>query len=257
MKIGVLLCAFQCEEHLDGVLKPWMEAQINNDIVISSVSVMFSEYADMQFNQDNTATKEKLVSYSGQKQGIKYHYFGVGSQSEAKARNLALEPLKNENCDVIWLLDGDEYYTLEEINKIIGFVKQQKFVNWFGINFKNFVFDGTVWVDGFCPPRIFRTEIGKYYKLDEFYWDNDIHYKSQSGDGLISYKELASFNIPKGFAHIKHLTWLNNEKTKRKVEYQIKHFGHCSYRWNKEKNILEFDPDFHAKHRIPIPKLNT
>lgn len=255
MKIGILLCAYQHEEYLEGVLAPWFVAQEELaglfDIKISAVSCLFKEYEDMSFNKDNSKTIDILQKHLSPKQILSIAGSG-GSLKESEARNLALNPIKD--CDVIWMVDGDEFYTLLEIKNILGYIKAKPFIAWFKINFKNHVFDGMQWVDGFCPPRIFRTKINKY-ELGEFYWDNDLHYLNKEY-GKVKYTELSSLEIPRTVAHVKHMTWLNTEKCKRKVEYQMKHFGHCGYKWNNEKDCLEFNEEFHTKHGIPIPKLN-
>lgn len=254
MKIGVLLCAYQCEEHLEKVMAPWVCSQKSHDIVISSISCLFKEYQNMSFDKDNSKTKALISRYvdSG---AIEFAFHPDEVLTEADARDKPLKYLLNSGCDFVWLLDGDEYYTTEQINKIIKFVEAQKFVNWFGLNFKNIVFDGDVYVDGFCPPRIFRVNIGQLFKLDSFYWDNDVVYKSLTRSEHIMYTDLANINIPKNIAHIWHMTWLNNEKSKRKVAYQTAHFGHCSYKWNDVTNKLEFDESFYKNNNISIPKL--
>jgi hypothetical protein len=41
---------------------------------------------------------------------------------------------------------------------------------------------------------------------------------------------------------IQHFSWLNNEKSKKKCEYQKRHFsGVCGYKWNEKENKLEFN----------------
>jgi hypothetical protein len=48
------------------------------------------------------------------------------------------------------------------------------------------------------------------------------------------------------------MTWLHSNG-KEKYEYQIKHFGECSYEWNYETNKLEFNKDFFDRKSILPP----
>ena len=112
------------------------------------------------------------------------------------------------------------------------------------------------WTDGFCPPRIFKTE-----ELGEFYWDNDISfYKKGSKEEVTRQEERVSMIIPKGLAHVRHMTWLSNEKGKKKVEYQNRHFGHngehcCSYAWSHDKNELIFNEAYYKHHNLVLPTI--
>jgi hypothetical protein len=54
---------------------------------------------------------------------------------------------------------------------------------------------------------------------------------------------------------VKHLTWMH-ENGKSKYEYQMKHFGACSYKWNYQKNELEFNEDFFIRNNVTKPKIN-
>ncbi len=259
MKIGVLLCAYQCEEHLEKVLAPWTEAQRLHQIGIAAVSGLFKEYQNMSFDKDNEKTLSMLGSFveNGTIECL-FSPLPSSGKSESEVRNLPLQHLLYREYDFIWLLDGDEYYTVEQISKIIAYIEAKPFIDWFGINFKNYVFDGNVWIDGFCPPRIFRRVTSQGYKIVNFYWDNDIMYKpADNWSPIKKYTELSTVNISKSVAHVKHMTWISNEKSKRKVEYQLAHFGHCSYKWNEEFKKLEFDKSFYQKYSIPMPKLQS
>lgn len=244
MKIGILGCGYNCSDDLNSRLEPWFEASINNNLIFSFVSCPFEHF--QLFNNLNTLN---LLNALKQKNLIKYLYTSDNQVSESVARNYALKPLLEESVDYIWLLDlSDEYYKFEEINQIISYVKNNNLYDWFSINFKNYIFDGNEWVDDFCPPRIFKNVFPK--KIKNFYWDNDIVYEYNNIE--INYKSLSECKIPKNIAHIKHMTWLHSNG-KNKYEYQMKHFGECSYRWNYEINKLEFNKDFFDKKSILPP----
>lgn len=240
MKFGILLTAYACEDTLRRCLEPWIKLQFP----ISAVSVPFEEYKDVE--QNNEATTEILIE-----EGL--GIFEPKFIKEHEARNLALSKLLESNVDYIWLLDGDEIYTEEQIKRIIEFVEAHEDICWFSIPFKNFVFDENQYVEGFCPPRIFHTNY-QNCKLLKAYWDNDFLYSYK--DSEISYKQLSTLSIPKKISNIKHLTWLNNERSKKKVEYQMKHFkGVCSYAWNKAENKLEFNQDYYFSRSLLPPKI--
>lgn len=247
MKIGILGCGYNCAEDLNKRLGPWFQASVNNNLIFSFVSCPFEHFN--LFDNSNTLN---ILNDLKQKKVIQYLYTSDSKFSESVSRNHALQPLLQESVDYIWLLDlSDEYYTLENINKIINYVQNNDLYDWFSINFKNYIFDGNEWVDNFCPPRIFKNTLQKSIK--HFYWDNDILYTS---DGVeITYKSLSECKIPKNVAHIKHMTWLHSNG-KEKYEYQIKHFGECSYKWNYETEKLEFNEDFYRKISIPLPLIH-
>ena len=60
--------------------------------------------------------------------------------------------------------------------------------------------------------------------------------------------------IPKEVAFVRHLTWLHGGGEK-KVAYQKKRFGDCSFRFNTERGELEFDPEYFEKYKEAIPQL--
>ena len=130
----------------------------------------------------------------------------------------------------------------------------------FKISLKNHVFDLDHYLEEpFCPPRIFKTNINNNLFLEGFYWDNDMCYKTkEDNNSLVSYEAIEELEIiPKEVAYIPHYTWLNDKIGKRKVEYQHKHFGHCSYKWNEEKECIEFDESFYKNQNLPIPKVKN
>lgn len=266
-KIGLLVTAFECENELDEVLKPWTEYRNlgKDDIIISVVSAQFKAYHELKIGFNNEKTIEKLqqlfCNYTSDYQNTTIQYLNTPDEplEEWGARNLALKPLLDEGCDLIWLLDADEYYKMEEIEKIVNRIhgEDAKFYAWFKLNFKNYIFSGKEWIDGFCPPRIFRTQI-QNYKLNRFFWDNDTIYKNSELE--IEYKNLPSKEIGRNIAYIKHLTWLNNERSRLKCLYHEKHFGPpkgigCSYKWDEKKNCLQFNENYYKMIGQSLPSV--
>jgi len=248
MKIGILGCGYNCVNDLDNRLAPWFEAAKEFNIIFSFVSCMFKEYKDLNINIDNSGTIKYFEDLKN-KNLIQHFNFSELSLPESEARNLALFPLLSDNVDCVWLLDlSDEYYTEKEIRSIISYISNDKFIQWYAINFKNYILDGKQWIDDFCPPRIFFNSRG--LGISKFYWDNDVIYTN--GKETFNYKTLVFKMVPKHAAHVRHMTWLHSNG-KLKVEYQNRHFGHCSYKWNEETNELEIDKNFFIRNNIPQP----
>lgn len=260
-KIGIIFCAYGNPSYIEKCIEPWLKLKDKYDILISAVHGQFKEYHENDVLDVDTETLDELIYLKDinliDNLYIQNYYWDDKPeyiyQTEAEIRNKGLEYFKDKDRDVIWLLDLDEFYTIQEIENIINYINKPEndMVAWFGLNFKNYIFDGKQWIDGFCPPRIFKINYTNLI-IKNFYYDNDLIYKDKSLEIEINYKYLPSVEIPTTEAHIKHLTWLHSNG-KSKVEYQLSHFGHCSYKWNDEKKELELDVDFYKKNRLNLP----
>lgn len=250
MKIGIIYCAYNCFSYVKDSLHSFAECKRQGLISqICGVSIPFAEYFDL--NQTKDCTTDFLIDLH-KKQLIDQLFTEPNYIKEHEARDLCLQYLKNANCDTIWMVDGDEFYSVEDIKNIINFINDNPNYYWYSINFKNYIFDGKQWIDGFCPPRIFRTK-SNILNIDKFYWDNDICYQDENKK-IFNYKLLDNLIIPKEIAHIKHMTWLH-ENGRAKYEYQMKHFGYCGYKWNYESQQLELNEDFFLKTNQKIPNI--
>ena len=245
MKIGIIYCAYNTEDYILETISPWIKAKNKFDINISCVSLPFEEYLELDQTQDKTT--EILIDLL--KQGkIDSLYTEPKYVKENTARNFCLFNLLDKKCDLIFLVDSDEFYNLYQIESILKYVEKNNQYDCYEIHLKNYVFDGKTWVDGFHPFRIFRND--RNMGINEFYWDNDLLFNNGK-----THKQSNYVTIPKEIAHIKHMTWLNNEKSKLKIQYNLKHFGGCSYKCNKEKNGLEFDLNYYDRCGYERPKI--
>ena len=250
-KYGIIYCGYNTEDYVLKSIEPFLN---RDNHIVSAVSVPFKEYKGIDTLHDHTTD---LLRELVEQKKLKYLVDSPQYVTEAEARNFALFYLKKYNIDYVWLVDSDEFYTEEHINKIEEYVESSN-KNLFKLSLKNHVFDLDHYLEEpFCPPRIFKTNIKDNLFLEGFYWDNDICYRKGEDKGsMISYEGIEDLEIiPKEVAYIPHYTWLNDRIGKRKVEYQHRHFGHCGYKWNNDKHCLEFDESFHEKHNIPIPKV--
>jgi hypothetical protein len=247
---------------LESVLRPWFDLTSQApgvEFKMAAVSGMFKEYAELGYEEEalDVETARELLCH----EKYPFDYLSLINDpysvtdknqlrffSEAETRDFALRYLLSQKVDLVWLLDGDEIYRAGQIESIISYIRKNDLADWYSINFKNYIFDGKVWLGGFHPPRVFWTN--RRQGVSNFYSDNVILY----GDGSRS-NELQGIIIPEEIAHIKHLTWLN-VNGKKKYEYQMKHFGECSYIWNYEENKLELNEEYYEKYGQQPPCLN-
>ena len=246
MKYGIVYCGYNTEEYVVDSISPFLERE---NFVVSAVSVPFAEYEDVDDLEDSTTD---ILRELVEQRKLRYLIDKPRFVQEHVARNHALLKLSKYNVDYIWLVDSDEFYTADQIAKICEYVEGRD-ESFFKIPLRNFIFDERHCLEEpFCPPRIFKTR-ARGLPLYGFYWDNDIAYYDPLSGG-VSFEEMGAIKtIPTDVALIDHYSWLNNKIGERKVAYQLKHFGHCSYRWNEEKECLEFDKEFYKKNDMTIP----
>lgn len=196
---------------------------------------------------ENKDTLEFLKNYDCK---LKTNF--TGDYNEIEARNLHF-PFNGE--ELIWILDGDEFYTEEQISSILQYVRSKPFIDVFNIPFKNYILDGTQYIKGFCPPRIYRSETNCKWDFAGFYKDNDGKYvDGECGEHFLN--DVTQKNIPERTVNggVKHMTWLHTNG-EAKYKYQMDWFGHCSYKWNEQKKEIEINKDYYRKYGIPIPKI--
>ena len=251
-KIGISAIGYECKEHLWEVLSPWRELRTKypNQFFISVAHGVFPETKSLGFpilSLDGTIQDLELCYNSGIIDNLNILQYPA---YEKDIRNTTLPFLFSKDIDYLWLLDlQDEIYTNKNILSILDFIQQESFIPTFKINFKNYVFDLNHYVDDFIAPRIWNNQL--YNGIDKFYYDNDILFKNGSKANSLSIK-----TIPKNIAFVNHLSWVGSkEYLNRKIEFQKKHYGQCSYRWNDNKNSLEFDLDYYEKYNILVPEV--
>jgi hypothetical protein len=266
IKIGVIFALHGLtQKEFDDVMVPWVKfkegmAQKGVEIIMTAVSYTFLENRELfpEMFEENRATIEEIE---------KSNYFSFifsdkeaaleTNLQEAGVRDKALQFLKSQNVDFIWLWDGDEFATTDELNSIYSYLSFPHEFAWFSISYKNYVFDNKTYLsDPFTPPRIFKANyFGR--KIHRFYLDNDISYLTKDGEE-IRFQSLPHRIIPRRIAWIKHLSWLSDERSKRKIKYQLSHFGKyggdCSYAWDEKNNKLIFNLDFFKKRGEMVPQ---
>lgn len=264
MKFGLVFCSYNTPKYTIESITPWINLKDKLNIYISACHGLFKEYYENGVLDNDSDGLDKLLSLNINKK-IDYLYvqnhYGVDFardikkyETEAQIRNYCVQELLKQEVDYIILWDSDEIATEIEIENFIQYIQKNSLYTWFSINYKNLVFSENQYIDGFCPPRAFKT-ITNNYKLKEIYWDNDFSYFNLKTGENKSYKDFSSKMIPKTIIYPKHYTWLSDNRSKEKINYQMKHFGHCGYKWNDKEDKLEFNEEFYQKTYQILPKV--
>jgi hypothetical protein len=225
-------------------MEPWIALKNEGyDLVISAIHAQFKEYAELGYPDDDAATVAALEHNRAVFDALTIEKEPRG---EKEARNIALTHLTRREVDLVWLLDGDEFYTKEQIVKIIEFVKKTPQFDYYHVPLDNRIFSNIRWQDGMAPPRIFRTD--RHGGVGGFVWDNEVMF----GDGTLATTLLPGI-IPTRIAHVRHETWQRKDLEK-KIAYHKKHFGYSPFRIDESGNPL-FDEAYLAQHEMQMTPL--
>lgn len=252
MKFGIIFSAYNTIDYVAHSLAAWMMARqkkLNgHEFYICAVNVKFA-----QFENDKEDGTREILQYYLDSGLIDNLITGPDNIPETTARSMALQDCIKKKCDYIWQYDSDEFISKEQIANIIEFVEENKFIDWFRLSYRNYVFDDKSFLEEpFTPPRIHKTKTTMDAFVAERFWDdNNIEFGGK--DWTMKDIELPGIIVPKSVAWIKHLTWLNNERSRKKVEYQMQRWGHCSFKWTESG--LAFDEEYFKKIGQSIPKL--
>lgn len=247
--IGLILAQRNDGEYLTRCLEPWITWRKDNPLLISCLDVCFGENGsggstDGSFETLQRYKNANLIDFLQQPpDGLKEH----------DARNVALKWLLEKKCDTIISIGADEIFTSLDTRKIFKYIEKEEFVPIFRIHYKNYVGDEKHYVKGFNPQRIWRVNYNGY-KLQKFFWDDDILYLNEKGEEVID-RNLPQKTVPNVF--VKHLTWLSNERSRNKIIYQNRHFvTGCGYKWNDENKSVEINNDFYIKTHQHPPEIH-
>ena len=247
-KVGLILASWNDIKYLSGCLQNWITWRETNPLLIACLDCCFAE------NGEGNSTDRSIELLEEYKKNNKIDFFEVlpPGLKEHEARNVALKYLLRQGCDVIWLLGSDEIYSKKEIDSAVKFVEKEDFITWFRIEFKNLVFDEKHYIKGFNPGRMFRVNQNKL-KIKEMYFDDDFLYTD--GINNIDYKNLPHKQIPISLCNPLHYTWLDDERSRKKCEYQAKRWGKdgCSFTYQGDK--LVFNTKFYKKNNIILPEI--
>lgn len=251
MKFGIIYTAFNCENYLIDSLNPWAKARHdkldNHEFVICAVSLPFIGF---EFDKwDSTTATLRANKFIGT---IDELITSTTPWHETDARGEALRYLKAQNVDYVWQIDGDEFFTSEQISNIIKFIEKTNLIVWYKLSYKNYVFDEkTYFTEPFTPARIHKIKTSDFI-ADRFWDDNNIEYLAHDYNQLD--RQFANVAIPKSVAWIKHLTWLSNDRSRAKINYQKARNWVCSFDWDAKEDRLIFNKDYYIKSGKDFPE---
>lgn len=255
MKIGIIFTAYNMASFVERSLSPWIHARHckmdGNEYVISASSCPFSGFPSQRI--DDTS---EILHGMHSRHEIDYLLLGNDEKPETDSRTFSLKLLLSRECDVVMQVDADEIYTTEQISGIFKFVSDNPDMCWFSGCLKNYVFnEKTYLAEPFRPPRIHRTKFLAFSALS-FYDDNNIEYTNGYPRPI---KDVVFCNniIPQSVAWTDHFTWLDNERSRQKVEYQKARGWECSFDWDYSSGHLKWNDKFLAKNGSVPPDLRV
>ncbi len=248
MTIGLIYCAWQAADLVPLSLTPWIEAKRarlgGHEFVICAVSVPFESFPQTEQLDDTL----HLLRLQHAPREIDHLISGDKPMKETEARGAALRWLISQGCTHSWMVDSDEIYTTDQIAAICGFVTSRPLTPWFRLSLRNAVFNAeTYLVEPFTPPRIHKLAMVNLAAFG-FWDDNNVLYRSTGGT-LVRDIELSHLTVPKQCAWIKHLSWLNDARSKAKIDYQLngRKWPTCSFAWDETKGLV-------WNEALPIPE---
>ncbi len=265
MKVGVIYVGFNTEDYIKHSLEPWMHTDSrevvdeesyqtlwSHEFVVCAVSVPFKGF-------DQTPPDGTLGLLHGfLREGlIDYLITQDTPVSETAARGEALKWLVSQGVTHLWQVDSDEFYNHRQIAAIIRFVEARPHIDWHRLSLCNLVFTPDQHlVEPFTPPRIHKVHNAGGYVAAGFHQDNNVYYERPSSGERVLDTQLASCTVPKSCAWIVHKSWLNDERSRKKVEYQTKARGwQCSFAWDDSKGGLIWNEDYFKKTGQSIPEV--
>lgn len=246
---GIIFIGYNTESYISDSLAPWIEARRSSlgghSYIICAVSLPFAG-----FPHDNIDNTIPILQNMLDIDQIDHIITEPRNIPETTARGMALSWLKSQDVDIVIQWDSDEILDQQELTQIISTVESNPWIIWFRLSYRNLVFTSDQWLaEPFTPPRIHRIKVN-FGEAVGFEADNDIIYQRLDGV-FLHQRDLSSITIPWSIASPLHYTWLNDDRSRRKIEYQLKGRGwpQCSFSWDDSKGGLIFNP------ALPAPKV--
>lgn len=242
MKIGIIYTSYNCEKYVDESLEPWLRLKDEFNIIFAANSGMFRDYLSVGIEEKNEGTLRKILE---KKLDFLITTSGKNLLGEDASRNMCLEYLKQQDCDILLLLDGDEIYTEDQIRGIFKFVEENPEYDGYSINFKNYTIRPGLFQYEYCHRRLLWMK--RNGGISHFHFDNYFHYVENA--------ECNSICIPKNIAYVDHYSWVNTDsRVIDKISYQNYRYSgvegslpihlRCAFRLNDETGHLEFNDKF-------------
>lgn len=254
MRIGVLVSAYDCERYISQTLKPWLELRSNSkdhEFLLAASNGQWLNYKEAGIEPTFDSTGQILFDSD-----LDFMYRITGNMliSEEESRTFLLRYLQQNECDLIWILDGDEVWSVEEILRTIEYVQQYPDQEFFRVNFKNYTLRLPLFVNDFYRTTIYRDKVRG--GIQRFFFDTDVVY----GDGNIP-DSLQNHIIPRDIAFPDHYTWLREDKRCfekiKNQEHKYVNAGEkqvrCSYKIDGDD--IKFNEAFWQNRGMQIPVL--
>ena len=260
MKIGILLTCYNCADYVDRCITPWINLMDRYNFIFACNSGMFRDYFNLGIAENNQETIEKLIKH---KLDFLVTTSGRNLLDEDSSRNLSLDFLKKQDCDLLIYLDGDEIYTEKQIISVLDFVESNPSYDQYGVFFKNHTIYEGLFLNNFLRKSIYWMK--RYGGINKFHFDSEFFYHEDNAN----YSNTT--NIPREVAFVEHYSWISDDpRTQSKIQYQnMRYVGplgnfpenlRCSYIWDKERDKLEFNKDYwtsEGKTQVPMLRENT
>lgn len=252
MKIGIIFSLYGCEDYLDRCLSPWIKLRKELNLVLTGCNGMYNDFLNYGFKD---RSHRSLIKAIGKDLDFLVSTTGQHLWDEQNSKNYLLNYLRDRKVDLVWIVDGDEFYTEDDIIKIIDFINKNPDPDAYVVNFKNYTIRIPYWIDGFHRETIYW--MNRNGGISDFHFDVFVRYNNGK-----TINETQDFiNIPKNVCHIEHYSWLSEDpRIPEKVIYQNGRFAgnegeKCSFVYN-EFSGLGFNEKFFASRGLEIPILH-
>ena len=224
MTVGIIFAIYNCEEFVDNCLEPWLKLRDSHNLILTCTSGRFKPYQDIGIKDKNQKTISKLVT-----KGLDFISTTAGENliDEDSSRNICLDFLKPHKCDIIWLVDGDEFYTEKQIIDILNYIDLNPEEEAFSLYLKNYTTNYPYFTAPWSRPTLYRNRL--YGGIDNFYFDSYFRF----ADKKHTIDDLHIKQIPKHISFIEHHSWVSREATTDKIKYQKVRYA--TY-WDKKSN---------------------
>lgn len=253
MKIGLIYSVYDSEKYLRESLQSWLNLKknSNHEIIIAASDGIWEKYQEIGLDEiyDNS-----LGILLESKVDFFYKNHSPYVISEEESRTTLLRFLNYQKCDLIWMVDGDEVFSENDILNIINYIEQNPSVECFRVNYKNFTIRKPLFLNDFVKATIYRGNIRG--GMTKFIFDNDAVY----ADGSVP-DTLNTHLIPRSVAFPKHYTWLeDDDRIPKKIQHQEHKYiwsgqkgSRCQYRMDGDK--LRFNENFWKNRGLQFPIL--
>lgn len=243
MRLGVVVSVLNGKEYLNEFLFPWIKAREDLDIKIAFLDASFQSSSESGNSTDGTL---EALNLAMDNKHIDFLGICEAGHTEAEVRNVGAGILIDIKCDFILTTAVDEIFTLNQIQRIYDYLSRDQTFHLYYLQYKNFINTRKTYIKGFCPKRIWRTDFSGL-RFGGFRFDDDGFFLNSSGDIILD-ENVKSEVISD--IEINHYTWLDNETSRKKIEYQNRRGWTCSYKWDNGKVV--FNEDYYRNKTKPI-----